>query len=158
MIDFRISSSDLEAAARRFASAPRIVEEELRRGVQEAQDLVYRAVYERTPEDTGRLRGGLERFSDTEGSSRITAGVEFRGVPYARFVEQGTRAHRITPKRGKVLRFVVGGKVLFRPYADHPGTRGVHMLTEGARAAGPGIRRVGRQMQRRIYVRLASGR
>lgn len=42
---------------------------------------------------------------------------------YSRFVIPGTRAHVILPRHAKVLRFVVGGQVVFAMRVQHPGTK-----------------------------------
>ena len=42
---------------------------------------------------------------------------------YAKAVNSGSRPHVIRAKRGKALRFVVGGKVIFRRQVMHPGTQ-----------------------------------
>ena len=42
---------------------------------------------------------------------------------YSKFVIPGTRAHVITPRHAKALRFVVGGKVVFTQRVNHPGTK-----------------------------------
>lgn len=44
-------------------------------------------------------------------------------VFYAPYVHDGTRPHVIRPKRGKALRFVIGGQVVFARVVQHPGTR-----------------------------------
>ena len=41
----------------------------------------------------------------------------------AEFIENGTAAHAIVARRAKMLRFVVGGQVVFRRRVWHPGTR-----------------------------------
>lgn len=76
----------------------------------------------RCPVDTGNLRNGhYERVEITRGA---VTGVVGNDVPYARYVHDGTRPHLITPRRpGGVLRFKVGGEVVFTTYARHPGTR-----------------------------------
>jgi hypothetical protein len=44
-------------------------------------------------------------------------------VPYAGFVEFGTKPHEIRPKSAKVLRFSVGGKTVYTKRVRHPGTK-----------------------------------
>lgn len=68
-------------------------------------------------------------------------GGEFRGRvtsthPATIFVVNSTRPHRIYPRRpGGVLRFTVGGRVVYARYVDHPGTRAQPFLQEALRAA-----------------------
>jgi len=68
-------------------------------------------------------------------------GGEFRGVinvrhPASLYVVHGTRPHRIEPRRpGGVLRFMVGGRVVYARYAMHPGTKRNDFLLQALRAA-----------------------
>jgi hypothetical protein len=68
-------------------------------------------------------------------------GGEFRGVvrvshPAAIFVVNGTRPHMIFPRRpGGVLRFTVGGRVVYARYVSHPGNRPNDFLRQALRAA-----------------------
>lgn len=39
------------------------------------------------------------------------------------FWNKGTRRHPIVPRFKSILRFVIGGDVIFTPEVDHPGTR-----------------------------------
>jgi hypothetical protein len=51
-------------------------------------------------------------------------------------VHNGSRAHRILPRRaGGVLRFNVGGRVVFARAVNHPGYRGDPFLTRALRNA-----------------------
>jgi hypothetical protein len=68
-------------------------------------------------------------------------GGDFRGVinvrhPASLYVIHGTRPHRIVPRRrGGVLRFTVGGRVVYAKYSMHPGTRPNDFLLKALRAA-----------------------
>jgi len=56
--------------------------------------------------------------------------------PATIYVVNGTRPHRIQPKRrGGVLRFEIGGRVVYARYVNHPGTRPNGFLIEALRAA-----------------------
>jgi hypothetical protein len=72
---------------------------------------------------------------------RTGPGGEFQGVinvrhPAALYVTGGTRPHRIQPRRrGGVLRFTVGGRVVYARYVNHPGTRPNDFLRQALRAA-----------------------
>lgn len=52
------------------------------------------------------------------------------GVNYAMLHHDPTRPHEIRARRRQVLRFVVGGRVVFRRRVWHPGTRGTQFLTK----------------------------
>ena len=57
-------------------------------------------------------------------------------VPHARYHHDGTRPHQILPVRAKMLRFTVGGQVVFARVVNHPGTKANPYLVDAARAAG----------------------
>lgn len=67
-------------------------------------------------------------------------GGEFRGVvkvehPAAIFVINGTRPHLIRPVRARVLRFTVGGQVVYARLVRHPGNKPNDFLRKALRAA-----------------------
>lgn len=68
-------------------------------------------------------------------------GGEFRGRvtsthPATIFVVNDTRPHMIFPRRpGGVLRFTVGGRVVYARFVNHPGTKAQPFLQEAIRAA-----------------------
>lgn len=68
-------------------------------------------------------------------------GGEFRGRvtsthPATIFVVNYTRPHMIFPRRpGGVLRFTVGGRVVYARFVNHPGTKAQPFLQEAIRAA-----------------------
>lgn len=55
---------------------------------------------------------------------------------YAHAIESGARPHKITGRRGKKLRFVVGGRLMFRRSVNHPGNRPYRFLYRATTAAG----------------------
>lgn len=86
----------------------------------------------RAPGSMGRtIRAQIQRGPDGE----------FQGVinvrhPAALYVVHGTRPHRIEPRRqGGVLRFMVGGRVVYARYVNHPGTKPNDFLLQALRAA-----------------------
>jgi len=72
---------------------------------------------------------------------RSGAGGDFVGTinvhhPAALYVIGGTRPHQIRPRRpGGVLRFTVGGRVVYARYVLHPGSKPNSFLTDALRAA-----------------------
>lgn len=67
-------------------------------------------------------------------------GGEFRGVVKvehraAIFVVNGTRPHLIRPVRARVLRFTVGGRVVYARLVRHPGNKPNDFLRKALRAA-----------------------
>jgi len=88
----------------------------------------------RTPVDTGRLRAGNTGEVDAPTAFRCE-GRMVNATAYALDVHQGTGPHRIEPKNAQVLRFEVGGEVVFAAYVNHPGTAPRPFLAEGAALA-----------------------
>jgi len=85
--------------------------------VQAAVDYGYADMMSRVPVRTGRLMGSIQKqVQGLQGSIGPTE-------PYAIYVEYGTSPHEIRPVYASVLRFEVGGKVVFTPIVHHPGTR-----------------------------------
>ena len=80
------------------------------------------AVMARAPVKTGRLRQNI--FSEVKTNESQALGRVFVApfVPYARFVEYGTKPHDIYPSKAQALRFMVGGKAVFAAHVKHPGT------------------------------------
>lgn len=72
---------------------------------------------------------------------RSGTGGDFEGVisvnhRAAIYVTAGTRPHMIRPRRpGGVLRFTVGGRVVYAKYVMHPGTKPNSFLKDALRAA-----------------------
>jgi Bacteriophage HK97-gp10, putative tail-component len=94
------------------------------------------------PRKTGNLARSIGLGSITARSVQTVATAN-----YAAFVEFGTRAHEIVPKRAKALRFAVGGNarlsgtprsgapVIFAKRVRHPGTRAKPFMVPGATEA-----------------------
>lgn len=88
------------------------------------------------PVDTGRLRSDI-RFEIRNRALGVT-GRLFCTVSYADAVHDGTRPHVIRPRRpGGVLRFRVGGQVVYAKFVNHPGTTGRPFLSQALREVGP---------------------
>lgn len=111
------------------------------------------------PRKTGNLGRsiGLGSLTDTRVDTKAGAG-------YAAFVEFGTRAHEIRPRRARVLRWPAkgsarlsgaaraGGAVIFARRVHHPGTKAKPFMLPGARRA---IEALG---LRELVVKLWNGR
>ena len=76
-----------------------------------------------------RLARAVRLEKDAYGHYRVIVPAR-----WAVFEEEDTRAHLITPKKKKVLRFDSGGQRVFTRVVRHPGTRGSHALRESVRA------------------------
>lgn len=105
--------------------------------------LVYRNMerrVRRVEAEAIRLAPGSMKFA-IRASIRRGPGGDFQGVinvrhPAALYVTLGTRPHRIEPRRpGGVLRFTVGGRVVYARYVNHPGNQPNNFLKQALRAA-----------------------
>lgn len=94
--------------------------------VDEAQPIVLDALKREAPvAPRGAGRGRLRRSIRSRRNIRAdSAQVQFAAhVPYARYVLEGTRPHRITPRMARALHWVDGSGSHFARGVNHPGTR-----------------------------------
>jgi hypothetical protein len=71
------------------------------------------------PVKTGFLRDSVDAKFTANGFSVFSA------APYAKFVDQPTKPHRIFASKARVLRwFGEGGSPIFAAFVQHPGTKG----------------------------------
>jgi hypothetical protein len=84
------------------------------------------------PVRTGRLRSSIRagdpRIFSLRGSLTVGSDLE-----YAAAVNDGSRPHIIRPRSKQVLRFNVGGRIVFAKVVHHPGTKGTHFLDRALR-------------------------
>ena len=84
------------------------------------------------PVRTGRLRSSIRAeppvFFSLRGKVSVGSDLE-----YAAAVNDGSRPHIIRPRRAQVLRFSVGGRIVFAKVVHHPGTKGTHFLDRALR-------------------------
>lgn len=72
-------------------------------------------------ENSGRLRDSI---SFSRRSSGKGVSVEFTSsAPYAKYVQDGTSAHRIEPRTGNTLHWSQNGESVFALSVNHPGTK-----------------------------------
>ena len=122
---FNLNRSRIERMLRlRGGLVYRNMERRVRRVEQEA--------IRRAPGSVGRgIRASIQRGP----------GGEFRGVirsthPASIYLVNGTRPHIIRPRNPSgVLRFMVGGQVVYARYVNHPGTRRNDYLRDALRFA-----------------------
>lgn len=86
---------------------------------------------------TGRLTSSAElRGELRQADSSGAWGYLSNYTPYAAYVEYGTKPHKIYPKAaGGVLRFRVGGAIVFARYVSHPGGRAFPFMFPAAEYA-----------------------
>src|SRR5262245_5841986 len=105
-----------------------------RRNTSDVADQVVAIARRNAPVETSYLRRSIRKvpaFSPRGPMWRVEATAS-----YAPFVEEGTRPHQIRPKRaGGVLRFKVGGRVVYARIVNHPGTKATHFLSNAVREA-----------------------
>lgn len=95
------------------------------------------------PRKTGNLGRSIHVVSFSATEARVEASAK-----YAVFVERGTKAHEITPKARKALRFAAtaagrrltgtprkGADVVFAKRVHHPGTKPQPFMLPGAQKA-----------------------
>lgn len=116
----------------------RVIQGEARRVLRQRAPQVLSRAKILAPVDTGRLRSsGRIQYSSFFGF-RPKATIIF-AVDYAEFVNNGTRPHIIRPKNAKVLRFTVGGQVVYAKVVHHPGTKAKPFLDRAVREVMGGI-------------------
>lgn len=80
---------------------------------------------------TGNLSRHIDYTVQQNGTQIVMKVGVVRGeqdVPYAKFLEGGTRPHVIRPKNARVLAFSVGGEQVFAKAVNHPGTPAFRFL------------------------------
>lgn len=80
---------------------------------------------------TYRLRNSIKPKHDL---TRTTVTAD---APYAFYVENGTKAHEITPRRKKMLRFEQNGEIRFEFRVWHPGTAPRPFMAEAQEKTTP---------------------
>ena len=90
-------------------------------------DYAVKAMKEKAPKRTGKLRKSIRKVQ------RGFEAYVFPTVPYALYVEYGTRPHLIRPVRAQALRFETRtGKIVFTRLVRHPGTKPRPFIRETA--------------------------
>ena len=112
--------------AQNLRSSPTLVQANTNRALRAIGRVYIPVLKGETPVRTGKLRRVSVFSAGTPQDQRLEIRQSARneqGQFYGQFVRSGTRAHIIRPVRDKVLRFVVGGKVIFAKQVNHPGTK-----------------------------------
>jgi HK97 gp10 family phage protein len=87
----------------------------------QASNQILAEMEAKVPVKTGNLRRSLHI---TVNPGQVIIGPNETQAPYAGYVESGTKAHEIRPRKpGGVLVFTVGGVKVFAKKVHHPGTR-----------------------------------
>jgi len=105
-----------EAVGKLGAELVGAVEEAIAEGAREARS-THRFVNR-----TGDAESSIEPFLQRVTSNGAEGLIEC-SVPYAAVLADGSKPHRIEPRKAAVLRFQVGGRWVSSHGVDHPGTR-----------------------------------
>ena len=70
------------------------------------------------PTETSALKNSIYLEYKAKRNPEVVVGSRLN---YAYFVHEGTRPHVIRPNSGRVLRFKVGGKIVYARKVNHPG-------------------------------------
>ena len=92
--------------------------------LREAGLLAAQKIREKAPEKTGVLKKSVT--AQIRGDTVIAGPT----VPYAPYVEFGTRPHEILPVRVQALRFSVDGETIFAKRVWHPGFPGHYFIRD----------------------------
>lgn len=87
--------------------------------VKRLAEVAYYEAFYSTPWKSGKLARSIVIDFDEDGEAKIQV-----LVPYAKFVVEGTRPHKIRPVNASVLVFkAAGGDIVFTRLVRHPGTK-----------------------------------
>jgi phage gpG-like protein len=144
-MEIHIDSSQVDALAKRYRGAGAIVQSEMLGAMKRSTFRLEGQAKKEAPHKTGTLRRSI-----TSDPVTSTLGIVGTNIPYAKWVHNGRGP--ITAGPGKMLRFKIGGTVLFRksvgPAKANPFMRRAMQSQRGA------IRAEWQQMAARIAAKL----
>jgi hypothetical protein len=112
--------------------------------------ILTQSALEEAPERQGELKQGIQERVDSPYSGHI----DFQ-APHTPFVYYGTKPHIILPKfalrssakeiggGSATLRFQIGGRVLYRKFVRHPGTRPNRFIDRAVDRSQPAVAKAG---------------
>lgn len=123
---FTIEVEGLDRVRQNFDRADLIIRGAINRTMRRIGKLMVPVLKGVTPVVTGKLKNST-RFQilgapDTQVLQIRQGARSVEGAFYGEFVRKGTAPHVIVPRRGKALRFMIGGQVVFARRVNHPGT------------------------------------
>jgi hypothetical protein len=140
---------NIDPLVARMQQAPQIVKEEMIRGVNEMAMAGQAQAMKLVGVKTGHLRRSITTTKATFAGGTVTASYG-TNVPYARFHEEGRGP--IVARPGRVLRFTINGKVLFRKRVGP--AKGRRFFKGSLDWLRPQVARHARVMKQRIVNRL----
>lgn len=85
----------------------------------------YRAA---APYKSGDTQASVDVINFTAGTAQLGA-TAVATTPQAKWTDEGTEAHTIRPRNKKLLRFRVGGRIVFAKVVHHPGNEGTRWFS-----------------------------
>ena len=121
MIEVKVSTSGLD-----FDAVSETLDNETKQKlVNRLAEVAYSEAFYGSPWKTGKLAGSIVLEIDENGEAKLQA-----LAPYAKFVVEGTRPHKIYPVRANALVFKAkSGDLIFTRLVRHPGTKPNPFLT-----------------------------
>lgn len=102
----------------RLRSAQAVAPQRMDAWLDQVGDRLVEVMRDKAPDRSGELRNHIVKISEP---GKVRVGIY--GVPYARYVIEGTRPHVIRPRQASALAFRIGGKLVVVKVVHHPGTR-----------------------------------
>lgn len=120
----------------------------VRRGVSKMAQVVRKEMRKNAPRKSGKLNKELRYKVQRDRRGGFTAKVgAFNDAFYAKFLEDGTKAHKIPKKKG--AKVVINGSV--RQSANHPGMRGSKFLSKSfSQSKSRAIKEAGQIMMKEL--------
>ena len=124
---FTIEVTGLDRLQENFSRGDLIIRGAINRIMRRIGRLMVPVLKSMTSVVTGKLKNST-RFQilgapDTQVLQIRQGARSVGGAFYGEFVRKGTAPHVIVPRKGKALRFVIGGQVVFAKRVNHPGTK-----------------------------------
>jgi len=144
MADFvqvQIEAPSVKVLTRKLSKYPEELKEARKKAMIRSTRLVQKKLRQKnvTPFKTGRLSRGWKIKEN-----RASVGKIVNRVPYAPFMEFGTSAHVILPRKARALRFKPKGsaKFVFAKRVLHPGTKPFRMTKKAIAKSIKRIRKI----------------
>ena len=123
-MELKITISDKKGIMKAFQKAPAVAQREFNASLERTAATVVNYAQHNAPSKNGDLRRSISYRRTATG---FLVGV---GAKYGIYVDQGTKAHTIYPRKAKVLAFQKDGKWVFAKKINHPGTKATHFFTD----------------------------
>lgn len=123
----------------RIGQIPDALDRAMQAGTRRSTDYLADAYRREIPKRTGHTAGTIQSVIEPRpGGATGYVGTDDE---IAKFLEYGTKPHRIQPRNAKALKFEVGNKTVFAKYVNHPGTRAHESLLKAGAMSTPLVER-----------------